>query len=149
MHTVLFVCTGNYYRSRFAEEWFNHLARTQPSAWRADSRGLLDSEAITCNPGPISVHTVAFLRELGVEPIGHERLPKPIEDDAPNHFSPIVCVNGPEHRPMVEARPRLAAADILYWDIRDVREEPSHSALVRCKAKVDALFAQLTQDHTP
>ncbi|MGM4967020.1 hypothetical protein AB7714_26215 [Tardiphaga sp. 1201_B9_N1_1] len=25
--TVLFLCTGNYYRSRYAEELFNHLAR--------------------------------------------------------------------------------------------------------------------------
>ena len=24
MRTVLFLCTGNYFRSRFSELWFNH-----------------------------------------------------------------------------------------------------------------------------
>ena len=38
--TVLFLCTGNYYRSRFAEILFNHLAGQSKLAWRADSRGL-------------------------------------------------------------------------------------------------------------
>ena len=37
---VLFVCTGNYYRSRFAEAVFNHLAAARGLPWRAVSRGL-------------------------------------------------------------------------------------------------------------
>ena len=38
---VLFICTGNYYRSRFAEEWFNFLVRQERALhWVADSRGL-------------------------------------------------------------------------------------------------------------
>ena len=37
---VLFLCTGNYYRSRFAEILFNQLAPTRGLNWRADSRGL-------------------------------------------------------------------------------------------------------------
>lgn len=36
--TVLFLCTGNYYRSRFAEIYFNALAAQRGSPWRADSR---------------------------------------------------------------------------------------------------------------
>jgi len=36
---VLFLCTGNYYRSRYAEELFNHLARAEGLSWRAISRG--------------------------------------------------------------------------------------------------------------
>jgi protein-tyrosine phosphatase len=36
---VLFLCTGNYYRSRYAEELFNHLARAEGIGWRAFSRG--------------------------------------------------------------------------------------------------------------
>ena len=40
MKTVLFLCTGNYYRSRFAEILFNWHATQQELNWRADSRGL-------------------------------------------------------------------------------------------------------------
>ena len=38
--TVLFLCTGNYYRSRFAGHVFNDRARKGGIAWLADSRGL-------------------------------------------------------------------------------------------------------------
>ncbi len=39
-HKLLFLCTGNYYRSRFAELLFNHLAAQVGLDWRADSRGV-------------------------------------------------------------------------------------------------------------
>lgn len=151
MKTVLFVCSGNYYRSRFAEEWFNHLAASQGLPWRAASRGLLDLEGMRGNPGPMSVHAIAYLRELGVEPAGLERMPEPIADDAPGRFERIICVNGPEHRPMVEARSALRDAEIEYWDIRDLDKEPTLSALVRCKERVEALLNELQpqDDHTP
>src|SRR5262245_59358254 len=39
MKKILFLCTGNYYRSRYAEEIFNHIAEQRGLAWRAFSRG--------------------------------------------------------------------------------------------------------------
>jgi protein-tyrosine phosphatase len=38
--TILFLCSGNYYRSRFAEEQFNHHAELAGLDWVAQSRGL-------------------------------------------------------------------------------------------------------------
>jgi len=38
--TALFLCTGNYYRSRFAECYFRHLSAKYQLPWLADSRGL-------------------------------------------------------------------------------------------------------------
>src|SRR5271165_5168046 len=40
MQVVLFLCTGNYYRSRFAEEMFNFLAPVKCPGWTAVSRGI-------------------------------------------------------------------------------------------------------------
>ena len=40
MKKILFLCTGNYYRSRLAEELFNHLAIKNDLPWRAWSEGL-------------------------------------------------------------------------------------------------------------
>ena len=36
INRVLFLCTGIYYRSRFAEHFFNWLAETDGLPWRAD-----------------------------------------------------------------------------------------------------------------
>jgi protein-tyrosine phosphatase len=54
--TVLFLCTGNYYRSRFAEELFNHHAERCGIGWVAHSRGLA-LERGTHNIGYISPFT--------------------------------------------------------------------------------------------
>lgn len=61
---ILFLCTGNYYRSRFAEHFFNDLARQQQLKWFADSRGLAIERGIH-NVGPISSHTIKGLRACG------------------------------------------------------------------------------------
>ena len=52
-HIVLFLCTGNYYRSRFAEVLFNHVAGERGLGWRAESRGL-DLAGGVNNMGPQS-----------------------------------------------------------------------------------------------
>ena len=64
---ILFLCSGNYYRSRFAELLFNHLAQENDLEWSADSRGII--AAASRNPGPISQATLDGLaaRSIPVE----------------------------------------------------------------------------------
>jgi protein-tyrosine phosphatase len=64
MKTVLFLCSGNYYRSRSAEHFFNWHARYERLKWRADSRGIVVGRHN--NPGPISRHAYERLEELGI-----------------------------------------------------------------------------------
>ena len=74
MPTVLFLCTGNYYRSRFAELLFNSLAAGQGLGWSATSRGLA-LERGAHNVGPISKTVLRTLKELGVSIADEHRLP--------------------------------------------------------------------------
>ncbi len=48
--TVLFLCTGNYYRSRFAEALFNSVAGRMGLPWRASSRGLALERGVNNRP---------------------------------------------------------------------------------------------------
>src|SRR5689334_10207605 len=76
MKTVLFLCTGNYYRSRFAEELFNHWAEQYALDWAARSRALA-IERGKANVGPISRLVVHALEKKGIQPQGHARMPAP------------------------------------------------------------------------
>lgn len=75
---LLFICTGNYYRSRYAELFFNDLALKSGLDWTAASRGLAANEGH--NVGPIAPHVVARLKLHGIsvdEPI---RFPVQLEE---------------------------------------------------------------------
>src|SRR5881275_1414384 len=63
--TVLFLCTGNYYRSRFAEALFNSVAGKMGLAWKASSRGLALERGVN-NVGPMAASAVQALEALGV-----------------------------------------------------------------------------------
>src|SRR5581483_539337 len=69
---VLFVCTGNYYRSRFAEAFFNQKACEARLAWRAVSRGL----RLVPSQHGISSLARRELNERGVSPELSQGAPK-------------------------------------------------------------------------
>ena len=54
LRTVLFLCTGNYYRSRFAEILFDSVAVKMSLPWKASSRGLVLERGIN-NIGPMAL----------------------------------------------------------------------------------------------
>src|SRR5881394_926844 len=62
---VLFLCTGNYYRSRFAEVLFNSVAGKMGLPWRASSRGLALERGVG-NVGPMAAAAVNALEALGI-----------------------------------------------------------------------------------
>ena len=73
--TVLFLCTGNYYRSRFAEVLFNSVAGKMGLPWRASSRGLALERGVN-NVGPMAVAAVKALEARGLRGIAElARLP--------------------------------------------------------------------------
>src|SRR6185312_4634288 len=99
MNTVLFLCTGNYYRSRFAEELFNHWAAHYALGWRARSRALA-IERGKANVGPISRLVVQALDRRGINPRGHARMPTPCSSTDLESASLIIALKEAEHRPL-------------------------------------------------
>src|SRR5437667_3580751 len=62
---VLFLCTGNYYRSRFAEVLFNSVAGRMGLPWQASSKGLALERGVN-NVGPMATSAIRALEALGV-----------------------------------------------------------------------------------
>ena len=142
MKKILFLCTGNYYRSRFAEHFFNHLAQKQGLNWQADSRGLAVERGIK-NVGPISKHTIAFLNELGITVSENERFPLQATDADFANADKIIALDESEHRPLMSDRYPQWEAAVHYWLIHDLHMTPASTALSAIAQKIRQLLTEL------
>jgi protein-tyrosine phosphatase len=128
MRTVFFLCTGNYYRSRFAEELFNACASEARLAWRAESRALAIERGEN-NVGPISPLVRPALAELGLVAAGADRLPAPCTPSDFESANLIVALSDAEHRPLMLERYANWHARTEFWNVEDVGVRPSRVAL--------------------
>jgi protein-tyrosine phosphatase len=126
--TVLFLCTGNYYRSRFAEELFNHEAERAGLDWMAQSRGLA-LERGTNNVGLIAPVVLHTLKELTISARGADRFQQHCTANDLANADFVVAVKEAEHRPLM--RERFAEWEHIpdYWHVDDVEDAPPAEAL--------------------
>ncbi len=138
---ILFLCTGNYYRSRFAEILFNHLAQTAGLPHRADSAGLAP-QCWERNPGPLSPHTLSALAERRIAALPL-RPPRDVAETEFSVFSQVIAMKETEHRPMMEERFPAWAHRIDYWAFDDVEDQPATVVIPQLETRVRKLFAGL------
>ncbi|HLK59355.1 MAG TPA: low molecular weight phosphatase family protein [Chthonomonadaceae bacterium] len=144
-HIVLFICTGNYYRSRFAEIVFNYLAGETQVGWAADSRGL--THDISGNVGPISPYALAGLEERHIALSGPPRFPMPLLLEDLEQATTIIGMDEEEHRPVLEQRFPDWKDRIEYWRVHDVHQTSVSTALAAIESQVRALLERLTNIH--
>ena len=140
-NTVLFLCTGNYYRSRFAEILFNWTAPQRGLDWIADSRGL---RLEPLNPGPISRFTVAGLKELGIELAHPIRYPQTVTAADFQSARHVVAVKEAEHRPMIEQFFPEWLDRVEFWRVDDVDYAGPEVAIPELRQNVADLIERLS-----
>ncbi len=144
MQTILFLCTGNYYRSRFAEHLFNYLARKHGLNWQADSRGLALERGVN-NVGAISRYAKAALAERGIVLLDEERFPQSVLLEDFQNFTKVVAIDEDEHRPLMVERFPQWVDNIEYWLVHDIDKTGVDEALGQIEAKVINLINKLEQ----
>jgi predicted translation initiation factor SUI1 len=120
--TVLFLCTGNYYRSRFAEVLFNSVAGKMGLPWRASSRGLALERGIN-NIGPMVASAVKALEARGLRAAESvTRLPAQVtvEDFEAAHW--VIALKEAEHLPLLQERFPAWAEKVEFWQVDDAPE---------------------------
>ena len=136
--TVLFLCTGNYYRSRFAEILFASVAAKMGLPWKAASRGLAP-DCVTRNVGPMAASAVEALHALGIRAAeACMRLPEPVTLADLEKADRIIALKRDEHLPMVEEHFPEWAEKVEFWHVDDAPE-----ALARIERDVMDLTARL------
>ena len=140
MKTVLFLCSGNYYRSRLAEVLFEREAQRRGLGWRAISRGFRLSAN---NVGPISPHALEALAERNIETPAVERGPQVVTRADLEQADLIVAVKESEHRPKALAAFPDWAERIEYWAIDDIDCAEPAQAVPLLEAEVLRLVERL------
>jgi protein-tyrosine phosphatase len=141
MKRVLFLCSGNYYRSRFAEIYFNWLVRERGLAWHSESRGLaLDAR----NAGPISRYTVSSLAARGISCDAYLRAPLSVTASDFAAADRIIAVKEAEHRAIVESRFAAWRDMVEYWRIHDLDCAPAEQAIPLLERAVSELLERLS-----
>jgi protein-tyrosine phosphatase len=140
--TVLFLCTGNYYRSRFAEIVFNHAAERLGLNWRAESRGLALERGVN-NVGPLSQHALKRLAQVGLPVEGYLRMPLPATEADLGRADLIIALKGDEHRPLLESRHAGWEERVEYWEMHDDYDASPDDVLPDIERAVEVLLDRL------
>jgi protein-tyrosine phosphatase len=138
--TVLLVCTGNYYRSRYAELLFNALAPAD-LGWRAESRGFAPG---SWNPGPIAPVVLERLSASGIVPPARLRDPMRLTLADLKAADLLIALDEQEHRPYVDGLGQPWASRFRLWVVPDLHEWPVERALSTIDQEVRALLAELS-----
>jgi protein-tyrosine phosphatase len=142
MQTLLFLCTGNYYRSRFAEYLFNARAQALGLAWTAFSRALA-LERGSYNVGPVSPLTLDGLARRGITVTPPIALPAQANDADFARAHRLIALYELEHQPLVVERFPAWADRVAYWHVADVGDVTSELALAAIEREISALLQQL------
>ena len=140
MNNILFVCTGNIFRSRFAEEVFNHLCKINGVDATAFSAGL---QVGRYKQRKIYWPAMNELERLKIEPLRSNEDSVHINDIDVSIYDQIICMDEEEHKPMVRSNERLSGFTFQYWNIVDMPKVPSDISLPKCYKKVESLIDQL------
>lgn len=144
---VLFLCTGNYYRSRFAEILFNTLAPGYGLKSRAISRGLM-TELISPDMGGISPHALRGLHSRKISLDAVVRQPIQIQESDLTEATLVIAMDEWEHRPMMGQRFPHWADRIQYWQIADIADLEPEVALFAMETRIRALLEQIKNERT-
>ncbi len=140
---VLFLCSGNYYRSRFAEAIFNHRATAAGLRWVATSAGLRPDH-FRFNPGTISSLVTEGLSARGIA-AAPPRAPLAVCEADLESAARVIAMKESEHRPVIAANFPRWTDRVVYWNVEDVMDAAPFQTLRAIDHRVDELIEALVE----
>ncbi len=147
MRQVLFICSGNFYRSRFAEAVFNHHATQRQLPVRAFSRGL--ATHLVQGEGEISLYTRFALAARGIAI--HHTASHPVQltrADLERAYRTI-AVKEAEHRPLMQRLFPDWEDRIEYWAVHDLDAAAPDVSIPLLEQRVLAVLESCLNESMP
>lgn len=136
---TLFLCIDNYYRSRFAEYCFRHLATKRGLSWESESRGL---DLHPLNEGSMYSRTRQECERLGID-TGPDRFPQDLALEDLESSDLVIAVKEAEHRPLMRERFPAWEGRMRYGTVHDLDAGAPEQAFPLLRELVDELIAEL------
>jgi protein-tyrosine phosphatase len=122
---VLFLCTGNFYRSRLSELLFRHHAEKAELDWNTDSKGVLSK----IRHRGLSPSAAAYLEKQGLgEMAAMPRDPESVAIEDLMRVKLVIALNRVEHEPLLRQRFGRIPVELeklgrlRYWNVFDIPE---------------------------
>ncbi len=142
---VLFLCTGNYFRSRFSQALFQQLIEINPATGglQVDSAGL-KVDPSSGNVGPMAPEAISALQDRGVtvDPASLAE-PKQVTEADLDAADEVVAVDEAAHPPMVQQQFPAWENRIRFWTVKDLGEEDGFDPIAQLEHRVQQLFDEL------
>jgi protein-tyrosine phosphatase len=149
MRKILFLCTGNYFRSRFSEQWFNYCAikRNLQLKLIASSAGLNVCDG-NGNIGAMAKEAISALNARGViVNIDSLALPHQVSVAELESADVVVAVDSKAHRPMVYSKFPEWESKVVFWDVKDLGEDAlQRDPIQQLQTNVEILISDLVRD---
>jgi protein-tyrosine phosphatase len=142
---LYFVCMGNYYRSRLAEELALHYAEIYGLEIETDSGGLAQIPN-PHHPGPMAIETIDYLATKNIQPKTINRLPKVCAQVDIADADYVVFTDVDEQQDLFERRFPFCDCEFIGWDAHDKEFDPSLSTRELIDMKIEALIKKLVDN---
>ena len=145
---VTFVCTGNYYRSRFAESYFNYLCDILKLDYVADSYGLAIhfADELAKEHGEVSPFSRERMNYIGIPERYFERDRKSLTKDAIENSDMVIAMDKEEHTPMIMESFPSYINQFNFFEVKDVFDWEPKQTLDETQKMVERMINDIVNE---
>lgn len=145
---VTFVCTGNYYRSRFAESYFNYLCDILKLNFEADSYGLAIhyADELAEEHGEISPYSKERMEQIGIPDHYFDRDRKSLTKDAIENSDIIIAMDKEEHTEMIMEQFPSYINQFNFFEVKDVFDWEPKKTLDETQKNVEKMINEIMNE---